>query len=310
MTLAKRTGLADVPGYTPVVFTLSAFAAGVQVALLVQAIGPSGYPPADRSTLAWITLAVLGGAAVLNVPLRRPSLDLSRVHEVLRRLGGRRAVVLEPYFDRDGASLSSSGEQTNGSATPEPEEVLPTLSARVHSPLSAGPVVAPGETVPIAIEAEPEQLARDLTVTVEVHGPDGSTQTQRPMEGTQLTHEISFTSSGAFEIDVRLTHPRADPVSRTLTGRISSYREEVGRLFEELKETLAGTDIDVGPQSTPREVCAELDRIDAAGPDRLADLAVELEVALYGDQEIDRSTYETVHQALDALQLNTQEVPG
>lgn len=311
MTLARRWNLTDIPGYTPIAFVVTAFVGGVQLALIIQAAGGAGYPPDGKSALAWGTLTVLGLSAILHVPLSSSSIDLSRVREAVSGLFGRRAVVLEPYFqpDTDGTPVSSS-DQTNGEARPQPEEVLPTLSARIHSPLSAGPVVAPGEPVDVTIEAEPAELAEELTVTVQTRGPGGSDEIGRPMEGTEMVHEVAFDESGSFEITVELTHPRADPVSKTLTGRVSSYREEVGRLFEELKERMASLDLDVGPQSTPREVCAELDRVDAASPDRLADLAVELEVALYGDEEIDRSTYETVHQALDALSLSHREVTG
>lgn len=304
MTLAQRLELTERPGYVPAVFTVTAFAAGVQIALLVQALGGGGYPPAGKGTLFAVSLAVLGASAILHVPIAK--LDLSWLTDRLSDLNERRSVVLAPA-DREPAvhaAPASSSEQTNG-GTP------PRLSARVHSPLAAGPVVAPDEVIPITIEAEPESLAKDLEITLEIHAPSGTRTVERRMEGTRIVEGISFEQAGAFQVRVTLAHPKADNAAKTLEGRVASYREEVGRLFEALKETLATAQLDVGPQSTPREVVAELRRVDAADPSRLADLAVELEVSLYGDQEIDRATYETVHTAIDALSLERpEEVTG
>lgn len=310
MSLARRLGLTELDGYVPAAFVVSAFAAGVQAALIVQAFGDASYPPIGKGTLAWSTLAVLGLSAVLHVPPGPLSEGVDRVRDRLAELNRRRHVILEPYLARSGNGPVSSSEQTNGGSSAEPREALPTLEARVHSPITAAPVIAPGEPVPITIEAEPEVLAKDLTATVEVTGPQGSRTVERPMEGTEMTLEERFGTPGSFSITVRLTHPRSEAASKTLEGRVASYREEVGRLFEQLKERMMNAELDVGPQSTPREVCNELRRTDAAPPDELADLAVELEVSLYGDEEIDRSTYETVHQALQGLRLDRQEVTG
>ncbi len=307
MSLADRWGLTEKSGYVPVAFTLIAFAAGVQVALIVQAIGSAGYPPEGKGTLAWLSLAVIAAAAILHVPLDRVSSRLASSGEALSNVGKRRAVVLEPYHaaPANGPASVSSSQQTNGADTTP--ETAPRLSARIHSPLAAGPVVAPDETIPVTIEAEPETLARELDVTLEIHGPGGSRQVHRQMDGTRIVEGVEFHEAGPFQIHVTLTHPKADDAAKTLEGRVASYREEVGRLFEALKERMTEAELDVGPQSTPREVCSELGRVDAADPQRLADLAVELEVALYGDQEIDRATYETVHTAIEALSLETRE---
>lgn len=311
MTLARRLGLTQPSGYVPVAFTVTAFAAGIQVALIVQALGGAGYPPEGKSLLTWLSLGIIGLSALLNLPFE--SIDAGAIPKALSNLGKRRAVILEPYLDRatnGGPAATSSTEQTNGDADPAPSGAH-RLSARVHSPLAAGPVVAPDEVIPVTVEAEPEALAQDLEVTFEIHGPDGTREVHRGMEGTRIVEGVSFEAPGAFTIHVTLTHPDADEAAKTLEGRVASYREEVGRLFESLKETMAELGLDAGPQSTPREVCSELGRIDAAEPGRLADLAVELEVALYGDEEIDRASYETVHTAIDDLTLERpEEVTG
>lgn len=303
MTLASKLGWTDRRGYVPTAFAVTAFALGVQIALVFEALGPTSYPPPGKGTLAWSSGLILGVSAVLHVPWERLRSSWANARQTLEssRLP-RRAVHLAPYYRSrpdPGRDETSVDARTNG----HPAAQAARLEARVHSPLSAGPVVAPGEEIEFTIEAEPEHLARELDVTIVVDGPTGSRSTRTGMSSTELTHTETFEEPGRFTVSIQLDHPNADPQSKTLAGRVATYREEIGRLFETLKDRAASKGLDVGPGSTPREVCRELRKLETVGPGDLADLAVELEVALYGDDEVDRSTYETVHAAITSTHL-------
>lgn len=299
MTLARRLGLHDLPGYVPVAFVLTAFAIGAQAALLLQSFPGSGYPPPGQSVLAWTSLIIILASLALNTPLDPIKRGSKTLKSTLSRPFQRRSVMLEPHPDQPLRGGVVDG--TNG------EETMPRLSARIHSPLAAGPVIAPGETLPVTVEAEPESLGYELTVTFEVHGPARTHRFKRGMEGTRIVEGLVFEESGGFEVHVGLSHPDAENVGQTLAGRVASYREETARLFESLKERLAKAGLDVGPQSTPREVCQELQRANAADASTLAELAVELEIALYGDEEIQRSTYEAIFTTLQTVQAPSRE---
>lgn len=303
MTIAAKLGWTDQRGYVPTVFAVTAFALGVQIALVFEAFGPASYPPRGKSLLAWSSASILAASAVLHVPWEGLRASLADLKEAITSSRvPRRAVHLAPYYRSRPETVGeevSMDARTNG----HEQTQAPTLEARVHSPLSAGPVVAPGEDVEFTIEAKPEHLARDLEVTVVVDGPTGTRSTQTGMPGTELTHTEAFDEPGEFTVTVQLDHPNADSQSKTLAGRVATYREEIGRLFEILKERAGAQGLDVGPGSTPREVCRELRKLETVDPGDLADLAVELEVALYGDDEVDRSTYETVHAAIASTRL-------
>lgn len=299
MSLAKRIGLHQYTGYVPIVFVVTAFALGVQAALFWQAFSGLGYPPPGRGLLTWSTLAVLLASIVLHVPYEKPLSLIRRARHPVTGFLRRRAVILEPHPDAQSPEHALEAPQDH-----EPSQ---RLSVRVHSPLAAGPVVAPQETLPITVEAEPEPLAQELSVAFELHGPSTSRTVHRQMNGERLVEGFEFKQPGGFEIHVRLDHPDADPVGETLSGRVATYQEETARLFEALKERLSKAGLDVGPQSTPREICEALGTIDAADPATLAELAVELEIALYGDEAVERSTYENIHLSLEELNLSTVE---
>lgn len=296
MTLAHRLGLPDRKGYVPAAFALTAFALGVQIALVTEALGSQPYPPQGKTALAWISGLLLGASTVLHVPWKTA---FAKLQDEWATEIPRRAVHLAPYHEPrpdpqpDREHPHNGHEPTSGTR----------LQARVHSPLSAGPVVAPGEELPLTIEAEPEQLARELEVTITVHGPSGSGTVHERMPGVQLEHPIVFAETGAFNVSIELSHPRAQPTSKTLRGRVIPYQEEIGRLFEQVKDRAERAGLEVGPDSTPRELCHQLRTMTDVDPGELADLAVELEVALYGDDEVDRSTYETVYEAISATGL-------
>ncbi len=298
MTLAQRLGLREAPGYVPLAFVVTAFAIGAQAALLLQSVTGAGYPPPGQSFLAWSSLIVIVASLLLNVPLDPLQRFMRRTLRLIRSPFQRRSVILEPHPDQPRVPIVDGA---NGG------DALPRLSARIHSPLAAGPVVAPNETLPVTVEAEPEALASELMVTFDVHGPIRTRRFTRQMQGTRIVEGVSFEEGGGFEVHVELSHPDAEDVAETLSGRVASYREETARLFESFKEGLAKAGFDVGPQSTPREVCQALQREKAADASTLADLAVELEVALYGDQEIQRSTYEVIYTALERVNVPDRE---
>jgi len=301
MTLAERLGWTETKGYIPTAFTITAFAIGVQVKLVADALGPRSYPPAGQDALGWGTLAVLAASLILHVPWRRWPQARDKIAELAE------TTTTEPAADAEPAGGPAPGtpDRTNGHN--EPPESMPRLKARVHSPIQHGPVFAPGDEVPVTIEAEPEELACDLEVTIETESPSGSQTAQPEMTGTQLEHVVSFGDPGRFSLTVKLDHPRSDPASKTFEGRVATYREEVGRIFEEAKERGSKAGLDIGPQSTPREVCRELGKLDGADAGDLADLAVELEIALYGDEEVDRASYETVYHAIEGLDLPSED---
>jgi hypothetical protein len=300
MTLAHDLGLPERKGYVPAAFAATAFALGVQIALVTEALGPAGYPPAGKASLAWGSALGLGISAVLHVPWRRIVDD---AREALGSDIPRRSVHLAPYHEPSPQPSTPEGVH-NGHAPPEPEnEVGARLQVRVHSPLSAGPAIAPGEDLPLVVEAEPEDLARELEVTIDVHGPSGSGTVHKRMPGTQLEHTVTFAEEGAFNVTIELSHPRAQPTSTTLRGRVAPYEAVVGDLFERVKDQATRAGLDVGPDSTPRELCRELRTLSDVDASQLADLAVELEVAMYGDEAVDRATYETVYEAIAATGL-------
>ncbi len=299
MSLAQRLGLPRLPGYVPAAFVATAFALGVHAALVLEALRGSGYPPDGRALATWSTLAVILASLLLHAPFERAASLAQSARRSLQDPFQRRAVILEPHPEAHAPPTVRRPEH-NGQPPAQ------RLSARIHSPLAAGPVVAPDETLPVTVEAEPEPLTEALSITFEVHGPEASRTVHRTMEGTRIVEGFQFKHAGGFEVHVRLEHPDADPVEQTLKGRVGPYREETARLFEALKERLAEPGLDVGPQSTPREVCNALGTIDAGDPANLADLAVELEVALYGDAPVERATYETVYTAIQGLSLPSQ----
>jgi hypothetical protein len=299
VNLAQRLGWTRSSVYAPAAFAVTAFAVGVQTALVYQAAGGTGYPPTGRGALAWGTLVVLTASAILHVPPGPIGRALAGAWNELADATAERAVVLEPHPDARPATRSLGG--TNGASE------VSRLSARVHSPLAAGPEVAPDETLPVTVEAEPGDLARELEVTFEIHGPSRSRTVHRSMDGTRLVEGLAFEGTGRFQVRVGLEHPHAEPVGETLEGEVVPYREAIGQRFEALKGRLADHGLDVGPQSTPREVCEELGRVDAADPGDLADLAVELEIALYGDDPVERASYETVYTTLKTLDLPERE---
>lgn len=307
MSLAERYDLIDRTGYVPAVFAITAFALGVQIALVTEALAAANYPPAGKATLAWGSGLLLALSAVLHVPWRRV-IDRGR-QAVPRSAIPRRSVHLEPHDPMQEAPPQPQAHFPDGHDATSAAD----LRVRVHSPLSAGPVVAPGEELPLTIEAEPEELARELEVAIALRGPDGSRTVHERVDGTQLEQTATFDEAGPFTVRVDVDHPRAEPATKTLRGRVAPYEEEVGRLFEHLKDEATDDGLAVSPGSTPREVCRELRTRTDADASQLADLAVELEVALYGDEDVDRGTYETIHAAIAATGLleeaPAQEVP-
>jgi len=303
MSLARRLGWTQKRGYVPAMFGLTAFALGVQIALVTEALARGSYPPEGKATMAWASGLALAASALVHVPW-------GKLADLVPETGSsipRRSVHLAPHDP-----TRPPGEEThahNGHV----EASAADLKVRVHSPLSAGPVVAPGEELPVTVEATPEELARELAVAITVRGPDGSRTVDERLRGTQLEHVATFDATGPFAIRVEVDHPRSQAASKTLEGRVARYDEEIGRLFERLKEEARAAGLDVTAGSTPREVCGELRSRAEADPSQLADLAVELEVALYGDDEADRETYETVYGAIAATGLleeaPTQEAP-
>lgn len=303
-TLASRLGWAEHKAYVPIAFAVTAFALGVQLALITEAIGAGTYPPAGKTTLAWVSGLVLVVSAIMHVPWARVQQAVEGSTKILEGSPiPSRSVHLAPYHETQFTQTLVPGDEAPANNGQADAGLGGEVTARVHSPLSAGPVVAPGEEMDFTIEAEPQELSHELDVQIEVHGPNGSRQMQVPMEGTQANHTLAFEDPGEFTVAIVLDHPRSEPVSKEIHGRVASYREEVGRLFETLKEQAAAAGLDVGPGSTPREVCHVLGEATEVKPTQLADLAVELEVALYGDEEVDRATYETVHGAIASTGL-------
>lgn len=306
MTLARKIGLTDHGWYTPTAFVLGSFAIGVQVALLFEAAGPPSYPPVGKEPLAWASLGLLALLALLHLPPEEDTLHRTRAN--LQRawtkvtgplstlLARRQELVLEPVDQPDASPGGSNG--TGAEAQAPVAQAAPRLKVRVHSPLAVGPVVAPEETLPIHVQAEPAELARELEVTFRVQETGTTRSTTTQMTGTDLVHTETFHDPGPLRVEVVVVHPQAQPARKVLEGRVATYREEVGRLFDELKATAMEAGMDVGPQSTPREVCQGLPALGNASYEDAEALRTHLEVALYGDDDVDRSTYEGIHTIL------------
>ncbi len=333
-TQADRLGLSEIPGYTPAALLAIAFSAGVQLTLIIQAFGGASYPPNGQGLLFWSTALLLIGGLGLHVPWSQLSSSLDTDALAEAKPARHRQVLLAPAGQAPATSQAPSPApapanghaskqaaeplvQTQGSSAepatatqPAPSGPAPKLKARIHSPLAKGPVVRPGEPVPFTIEAQPKELAEELEVTVSVKTDEGTRKSTAAMKDTTLVHTETFDQAGVFEIVITLEHPGAPPASQTIQGRVASYREEVGRIFEELKARCQKAGLAVGPHSTPREVCSELRTARSAKAEQLAELAIELEVALYGDKEIERHTYEAVYQAVQAIQLPSPGVTG
>lgn len=301
MTLADRTGLPGREWYVPAVFTLAAFAVGVQLTLAFQALGDVGYPGEGRAWLAWLSGLTLAVLVVAHIPFELLGrLDLAALRE---RLPRREARV---------ARLDDGDEED--AATAEPAPVQPSretearrLKVRVHSPLAMGPVIAPGEPLPITIQAEPEHLAPELEVTIEiVRGEERRSQTVT-MTAPTVVHSETLDEEGPFELVVTVKHPHAPAATKTIAGRVTSYREEVGRLFDELKADAENAALDVASHSTPREVAQALARGKLIEARHVRELAASLETALYDDTAVERSTYETIHAILSQVTFETPE---
>ncbi len=304
MTLADRLGLSDHDWYPPAAFVVGSFAVGMQLALIWQALGSTPYPPPGKGLLAWGSLLILVALIALQLPPSQQTRE--RVATAIDRFRERLAEAKASGEPDEEPGAAAAG--TNGHANP-PEEpaVQPAarLKIKVHSPLMVGPVVAPGETVPVQVHAEPEALARELEVTFQVTHNDRTRTATANMQGTDLVHTETFEEPGRFEILVQARHPKGQPASKRIEGRVATYREEVGRLFDQLKARAREAGAQVGDQSTPREVCKHLTTIANASYDDAEALRTHLEVALYGDAGVDRATYEAVHTIIREVGLET-----
>lgn len=305
MTLADRLGLSDHGWYPPAAFVIGSFAVGMQLALIWQALGATPYPPPGKEILAWGSIVILAGLLVLQLPPSQATKD--RVSGVLASVRERLAEANRDDAEAPGTPPAQPSGTNGHGTTPEAPAVQPAarLKIRVHSPLMVGPVVAPGETVPVQVHAEPEELARQLEVTFEVTHNDQPRTTTANMQGTDLVHTETFEDPGPFEILVQARHPKSEPASKRIEGRVATYREEVGRLFDQLKARAREAGAQVGEQSTPREVCKHLTTIANASYDDAEALRTHLEVALYGDAGVDRATYEAIHTIIREVGLET-----
>lgn len=305
MTLADRLGLSDHGWYPPAAFVVGSFAVGMQLALIWQALGPTPYPPPGKEILAWGSLTILVGLVALQLPPSQATKD--RIAATLTGLRERLAEARRSDAQAKETPPAQAAGTNGHGTTPEQPPVQPAarLKIRVHSPLMVGPVVAPGETVPVQVHAEPEELARQLKVTFQVTHNDQTRTATANMQGTDLVHTETFEDPGAFEILVQARHPKGDPASKRIEGRVATYREEVGRLFDQLKARTREAGAQVGEQSTPREVCKHLTTIANASYDDAEALRTHLEVALYGDAGVDRATYEAIHTIIREVGLET-----
>lgn len=305
MTLAERVGLSDHDWYPPAAFVVGSFAVGMQLALIWQALGTTPYPPPGKELLAWGSLAILIGLAALQLPPSPETVD--RVKARVAKLRDRLSEATQTPPETDTGPRRTPGGTNGHAEAPQEPPVQPAarLKIRVHSPLMVGPVVAPGETVPIQVHAEPEELARQLEVTFEVTHNDQTRTATANMQGTDLVHTETFEDPGRFEIHVQAHHPKGQPASKRIEGRVATYREEVGRLFDQLKARAREAGANVGDQSTPREVCKHLTTIANASYDDAEALRTHLEVALYGDAGVDRATYEAIHTIIREVGLET-----
>lgn len=309
MTLAERFNLSDQRWYVPAAFVIASFAVGIQVALIWQAMGDASYPPQGKEALGWGSLSALVILAALHAPASRQELDqtlqpLSNLWTHLQR--GRRILVLRRLEAQEGAT---NGTPPEAADEPLVQPAPQRLKVRIHSPLMVGPVVAPGESVPIQVRAEPAELAGDLSVTFRIEDAKGTRQTTGHMTGTDLVHTETFEAPGPFTVSVEVEHPEGQPASKTLEGRVASYREEVGRLFDRVREQAMAQGLDIGPQSTPREVCKALPTMANASYEDAQALRTHLEIALYGDGAVDRPTYEAIHTLLREVGLGEEVAP-
>ncbi|MDX1610842.1 MAG: hypothetical protein R3185_00645, partial [Candidatus Thermoplasmatota archaeon] len=204
MTLAERTGLTQRRWYTPALLTILSFAAGIQVALAFQSLGPETYPPAGKEALAWTSWFLLAAAAVLHAPLT--SEPYQRLTAPLFNLAKRiqRATAPEPIPETP-APVETAGPQP--AAEPAPTQ---RLKVRVHTPLMIAPVVAPGEAIPVTVTAEPEELAKELEITFAVEESKDARETTMAMRGTDLVHSETFQAPGPYTLEVRVHHPQAE----------------------------------------------------------------------------------------------------
>lgn len=305
MTLADRLGLSDHGWYPPTAFVVGSFAVGMQLALIWQALGPTPYPPPGKELLAWGSLALLVGLVALQLPPSQATRD--RLASTLAGLRERLAEARQTDAQGQEAQPTQAAGTNGHPATSQGPAVEPAarLKIRVHSPLMVGPVVAPGETVPVQVHAEPEELARQLKVSFQVTHNDQTRTATATMQGTDLVHTETFQDPGAFEILVQARHPKSQPASKRIEGRVATYREEVGRLFDQVKARAREAGAQVGQQSTPREVCKHLTTIANASYDDAEALRTHLEVALYGDAGVDRATYEAIHTIIREVGLET-----
>lgn len=272
----------------PALVLVMAFCGGAQLAYVLQALAGGDYfgldLPAKLATLA----VLLAGAGYL---LR---------HERRRAFASRwRARAAAPHAAPQPPPLEPEPEEP-----PRPGAPAPTLRLDLETPLGRGPVWPPGEPLPVTVRvsgAGPEGMA-ELDLELELQHSGGRERARVPLRGSVAVLSQTVPSPGPFKLTARALRHGEPVAEASVQGRASSYREEVGRRFEQLKASVGRAGLPVGPDATPREVQETLARRFPGLAPRLDGLAGVLETALYSPDEVGRDTYEALVRALGELE--------
>lgn len=310
---------------TPLLILVGAFCAGIQLALLLQMLGGNWAPEDLPMQLA--TFAVMVACAwLLLSPERRGQAEAwLRGQRERTAPSAEQAPPPPPPVVREPAPAAApmrslppppmakaAPPATAAPAKPKPAPVaqaparpaLAPVKMSLESPLARGPVWPPGEPIPITIQvrmAGPGEPG-DIDIEIEVQHSKGTQRARLPLKGSVAVVSQAVPSPGPFVITARAIR-EGGPVSETqVQGYASSYREEIGRRFDALKEACGAHGLEVGAESTPRELRDALAHKFPGLRKNLDELVGALEVALYSEEEVGRETYEALVRALTELE--------
>lgn len=300
---------------TPLTIMVVAFCAGVQLALVFQLLLGTWTPDALPLQLATLALAVAGGWLLLS-PERRAEAD-AWFQGARQRAAAARPAPPPPTLQappppaparappKPAPPAQAPAKAKHVTAPPLPAKpALGPVKMSLESPLARGPVWPPGEPIPITIQvrmAGPGDPG-DIDIELEVQHSKGKERARLPLKGSVAVVSQAVPSPGPFVITARAIREGQSVSESSVEGYASSYREEVGRRFEALKEACENAGLEVGAESTPREVRDALAHKFPNLRRNLDDLAGALEVALYSEEEVGRDTYEALVRALTELE--------
>lgn len=320
---------------TPLLVIVVAFCAGVQLALLFQMLLGAWTTDALPMQLATLAVAVAGGymlmsperraeasawlqakRAALPAPAAKPPPPPEAAPpptpprarpEVSLRIGAPPGQPLPPAPARAATmppAAARAAPPPHQPLAPPPKPELAPVKMNLESPLVRGPVWPPGEPIPLTIQVKPAGPGDmgDVDVELELKHARGTERVRVPLKGNVAVLSQAVPSPGPFVLTARALRDGQTVSEASIEGYAASYREEIGRRFEALKKACERAGLEVGDDSTPREVREALAHRFPQMRPQLAELVLALEIALYSEEEVGRDTYESLVRALAELE--------